>query len=63
MKSLSNRRCKENAESMSAELGAAFSLIQEAAETHSTPWDTPGVLLRGVPSAMMRFLALAYWVG
>jgi hypothetical protein len=32
---------RHTAKSMSAELGAAFSLIQEAGETHSTPWDAP----------------------
>ena len=37
-----------NAESMSAELGAAFSLIQEAAETRSTPWDAPQGFFYGV---------------
>jgi SAM-dependent methyltransferase len=40
--------CRYNAESMSAELGETFSLIQEAGETHSTPWDTPQGFFYGV---------------
>jgi 2-polyprenyl-3-methyl-5-hydroxy-6-metoxy-1,4-benzoquinol methylase len=40
--------CRYNAVSMSAELGAAFSLIQEAEETHSTPWDSPQEFFYGV---------------
>jgi SAM-dependent methyltransferase len=37
-----------NAESMSAELGAEFSLVQEAGETHVTPWETPQGFFYGV---------------
>jgi SAM-dependent methyltransferase len=40
--------CRYNAESLSAELGAEFSLIQEVRETHETPWDTPQAFFYGV---------------
>ena len=40
--------CRYNAESMSAELGTAFALIEEAGETHATPWDSPQEFFYGV---------------
>ena len=40
--------CRYNAASMAAELGEGFSLIKEARETHSTPWNTPQAFFYGV---------------
>jgi SAM-dependent methyltransferase len=40
--------CRYNAESMAAELGAEFSLIQEAREMHSTPWNASPAFFYGV---------------
>jgi 2-polyprenyl-3-methyl-5-hydroxy-6-metoxy-1,4-benzoquinol methylase len=40
--------CRYNAASMAAELGEGFSLIKEARETHTTPWNTSQAFLYGV---------------
>ena len=40
--------CRYNAESMAAELGEGFSLIKEARETHTTPWNTSQAFFYGV---------------
>jgi SAM-dependent methyltransferase len=40
--------CRYNAQSMAAELGEGFSLIQEARETHTTPWNTAQSFFYGV---------------
>jgi ubiquinone/menaquinone biosynthesis C-methylase UbiE len=40
--------CRYNAQSMAVELGKGFSLIQEARETHKTPWNTTQSFFYGV---------------
>jgi ubiquinone/menaquinone biosynthesis C-methylase UbiE len=40
--------CRYHAGSMVAELGEGFSLIQEARETHTTPWNTSQAFFYGV---------------
>ncbi|MGC8644413.1 MAG: class I SAM-dependent methyltransferase [Isosphaeraceae bacterium] len=40
--------CRYNAETLSAELGAAFLLVREARETHTTPWGSPQSFFYGV---------------
>jgi SAM-dependent methyltransferase len=40
--------CRYNATSMAAELGEDFSLIKEAGETHTTPWNTRQAFFYGV---------------
>jgi SAM-dependent methyltransferase len=40
--------CPYSAASMAAELGAGFSLIKEARETHTTPWNTSQAFWYGV---------------
>jgi ubiquinone/menaquinone biosynthesis C-methylase UbiE len=40
--------CRYNGESMSAELGEGFSLVQSVRETHTTPWNTSQSFFYGV---------------
>jgi len=40
--------CRYNAASISSELGEGFSLVKDARETHTTPWDTPQAFFYGV---------------
>jgi SAM-dependent methyltransferase len=40
--------CRYNAETMAAELGEGFSLVREAAETHTTPWGSTQSFFYGV---------------
>jgi hypothetical protein len=40
--------CRYNAGTLAAELGEGFSLINEARETHTTPWGTPQAFFYGV---------------
>ncbi len=40
--------CRYNAASMAAEMGEGFSLVKEAGQTHTTPWDTPQAFFYGV---------------
>jgi 2-polyprenyl-3-methyl-5-hydroxy-6-metoxy-1,4-benzoquinol methylase len=40
--------CRYNAASMAAELGEGFSLVNQARETHSTPWNTSQAFFYGV---------------
>jgi ubiquinone/menaquinone biosynthesis C-methylase UbiE len=40
--------CRYNAASMAAELGEGFSLINQAGETHTTPWNASQVFFYGV---------------
>jgi 2-polyprenyl-3-methyl-5-hydroxy-6-metoxy-1,4-benzoquinol methylase len=40
--------CRYNATSLAAELGEGFSLIREAGETHTTPWNTSQAFFYGV---------------
>ncbi len=40
--------CRYNAASMAADLGEGFSLIREARETHTTPWDASQAFFYGV---------------
>ncbi len=40
--------CRYNAASMSAELGGGFSLISQAREIHTTPWNTSQAFFYGV---------------
>jgi ubiquinone/menaquinone biosynthesis C-methylase UbiE len=40
--------CRYDAVSMAAELGEDFSLIKEARETHTTPWNTSQAFFYGV---------------
>jgi ubiquinone/menaquinone biosynthesis C-methylase UbiE len=40
--------CRHNAASMAAEMGEGFSLINEARETHATPWGSPQAFFYGV---------------
>jgi SAM-dependent methyltransferase len=40
--------CRYNAGSLGAELGADFSLVRAARETHTTPWGTPQAFVYGL---------------
>jgi len=40
--------CRYNAASMAAELGEGFSLIKQARETHTTPWNASQAFFYGV---------------
>jgi SAM-dependent methyltransferase len=40
--------CRYSASSLASELGAGFSLVREAAETHTTPWGSPQAFFYGV---------------
>jgi len=40
--------CRYNAESLAAELGEGFSLINQAEETHTTPWNASQAFIYGV---------------
>src|SRR5208337_169865 len=40
--------CRYNVETMAAELGEGFSLVREAAETHTTPWGSTQSFFYGV---------------
>lgn len=40
--------CRYNARSLASELGAGFSLVREAIETHTTPWGSSQAFVYGV---------------